>query len=431
MGNRRHQVLNLSLALCLIGCSLPGRPGAGAPAKPPPPPDGYLFGTLLSISDKAPLEYSRGIRVVHLELGWNLYEPEDGRFSSKYVAEVKDRLRAFRAIGMKVVLGVGLQYPPRWIFEYPNSRYVNQYGHTANILNLTFNQTLRERAERYIAQVAQDLDPTSFWAVRIGSGGLSEVLYPPERVGSDGDSYWAYDVAAQTGLDLPSTVPVSPYLGWKPGEDTYQNEPFSSTQVQQWYDWYLNALVDGVNWQITTYKRHGFTGYLQVLMPGLGSRPGEYAQAIDDHLGGGGNRNHTMGRGAVWHKVIDALSDRQNVVVYISSVADGSGNDDLCESGDPFVSLDNLAVSTWSATRWLSYNADRYGMLKMGENPGRGDTKNYGVEMMRLAARQVKACGLLGLMWAHDRDLYEPGSGVTLDDYAVNLVEYSEPDATR
>lgn len=415
----------LTLVFALIGCSLPRWGGADSPARPPPPEGGYLFGTLLSDPANAAIEYERGVRVVHLELGWDQYEPGDGDFNEKYAELVKRRLRAFQAAGMKVVLGVGLHYPPAWALEYPDGRYVNQYGQTANVLNLTFNQALRERAERYIARAAADLGPTSFWAVRIGSGGLSEVLYPPERAGPNGNTYWAYDGAAQTGLGLPPGLPASPYPGWRPGEQTYDGRPFSTARVREWYDWYLGALVDGVDWQIATYKRLGFTGHLQVLMPGLGSRPGEYDTSIDHYLDGTGNSNRTMGRGAVWHKVIDALADRRNVVVYASAMADGSGNDGPCGTQDGAVRLDDPVVNTWSATRWLSYNADRHGMPKMGENPGRADTRRYGVEMMRTAARQMRSCGFEGLMWAHEAELYDPASGVTLDEYASVIAEHS------
>jgi hypothetical protein len=417
-----------TLVAALIGCSLPSITSTPAPvpARPAPPGGGYLFGTLLSDPARAAIEYERGVRLAHLELGWHFYQPEEDRFSRTYSRQVKAKLRAFQDAGMKVVLGVGLQYPPDWIFNYANTRYVDQDGSTADPVNLTFSQTAREKVEQYLAHVMEDLGPNSFWAVRIGSGGLIEALYPSARAGDQRNSYWAYDAAAQSGVGLPPTVPVSPYPGWKPGERTYNSELFSTAQVQEWHDWYLQSMVDGVNWQVATYKRLGFTGFLQVLMPGLGSRPSEYDKALAHYLDGTGDRNQTMGRAAVWHKVIDALARHENVVVYVSSMADGSGNNSLCQANDSSVSLDDTVVNRWSATRWLSYNADRYGMLKMGENPGRRDSKNYGLGMMRVAVQQMQSCGFQGLMWAHDFDLYEPGSGVTLDDYAEVIAQNSE-----
>ncbi len=401
-------------------------PASSLRAPPAAPDGGYLFGTLLSDPARAAEEYARGVRVAHLEVGWDQYEHQDGIVNPDYAVRIKRELQAFRAAGMKVVLGVGLQYPPGWVFDYPDSRYVNQYGRTTRVMNLTFSQILREKAERHIARVLADLGPSNIWAVRIGSGGLGEALYPSERADSDRDAYWAYDTAAQAGVGLPPTVSVSPYPGWKPGEKTYNGEPFSRSQVEEWYDWYLGAMVDGINWQIASYKRLGFDGYHQVVMPSTGSRPREYLRAIRHHLDGTANRNHTMGRAAVWHKVIDGLADRQNVVVYISSVADGSGNDDVCESSDADLSMYETVVNSWSATRWLSHNADRYGMPKMGENPGPGKTGQYGRAMLQAAAAQTRACGLQALMWAHDVNPHDGISGVTLDDYSAVIAQYSE-----
>jgi hypothetical protein len=134
-----------------------------------PTSGGYLFGTLLTNPANAAREAAAGIDVVHLELGWDAYEPGDGVFSSSYAAQAKDRLAAFKAAGLKVVLGLGLQYPPSWVFNYPNSRYIDQFGNTGgNVANLTWNATLRQKAEQYLARVHADLGLDNFWAVRVG-----------------------------------------------------------------------------------------------------------------------------------------------------------------------------------------------------------------------------------------------------------------------
>jgi hypothetical protein len=44
--------------------------------------------------------------------------------------------------------------------------------------------------------------------------------------------------------------------------------------------------------------------------------------------------------------------------------------------------------------------------------------------MMDTAARQMAACGLQGMLWAHDRNLYDGTSGVTLQDYAAIIARY-------
>jgi hypothetical protein len=184
-------------------------------------------------------------------------------------------------------------------------------------------------------------------------------------------------------------------------------------------------MVDGINWQIGLYRQLGFNGYLQVLMAGIGSRPDEYSRSIASYLDGTGDPNATMGRAAVWNKVIDELTHDHDVVVYISSMADGSGHNDVCQQRDQAVDLNDRQIDTWSAARWISYNANRYGLLKMGENPGLSAADPvYSPGMLAAAARQMQACGLQGLMWAHDWNLYDGVGGVTLDAYAATIRQY-------
>lgn len=378
----------------------------------------FVFGTLLSDEKNATQLYTSGVRVVHLELGWDAYEPQEGAFSASYVADAARKLQTFRAAGLQVVLGVGLQYPPSWVYSYPNSRYVDQNGQSAGSVNLTFNAALRQRAATYIARVNHDLGLGNFSAVRIGSGGLIESMYPGEDAGGGVNSYWGFDANAQGASGRPTTVAANPYPGWRPGQTTYQGQPFSVAQVQRWYDWYLGSMVDGINWQVGLYRQLGFTGDQQILLPGLGSRPDEYRTAIANYLNGVGDDNHTMGRAAVWHKVVAGLTTREHLVIYISSIADGSGEDDGCASTDINVVENDPQINNWSATRWISYNANRYGLAKNGENPGRGDTGAYGPTMLRTAIRQMQSCGLQGLMWAHEANLYDRSSGITVTMYA-------------
>ncbi len=394
------------------------RPPAVTPTAAPPS-SAYSFGTLLSNSAYAPVLYAAGVRVVHLELGWDNYEPREGAFDANYAAAAKQKVQAFRDAGLQVVIGVGLQYPPAWVYALPNSRYVDQRGTAAGPLNLTFNQALRQKASAYIARVHQDLDLNTFAAVRIGSGGLIESLYPSAEAGGGTNSYWGFDTNAQGGAGRPASIPGSPYPGWQPGQTSYQGRPFTTAEVQRWYDWYLGAMVDGIIWQSTLYDQLGFRGDKQVLMPGLGSRPDDYSAALANYLNGAGDGNHTMGRAAVWHKVIAALAGQARIVIYISSLADGSGGDNPCLSSDPTVGLNDPQINSWSAARWLSYNANRYGMAKNGENPGRSDTTRYGIAMLQAATRQMQSCGMQGMMWAHESNLFDNTSGITLGDYTT------------
>lgn len=398
-------------------------PPVTTPAPRPSATTPYTFGTLLSDDKNATQLYAAGVRVVHLELGWDLYEPNDGVFDAGYAAAAAQKLKTFQATGLQVVLGVGLQYPPSWVYNYPDSRYIDQDGRAAGPVNLTFNAVLRQRAAAYVTRVNQDLGLNNFVAVRIGSGGLTEALYPGADAGGGTNSYWAFDANAQRGAGRPATIAANPYPGWHPGQTTYQGQSFTAAQVQRWYDWYLGAMVDGINWQLGVYRQLGFAGDEQVLLPGLGSRPDEYRAAIANHLNGVGDDNHTMGRAAVWNKVIADLTTRERVVIYISSLADGSGGDDSCASADQTVREDDSQVDSWSAARWISYNATRHGLAKNGENPGRGDTNTYGPNMLRAAVRQMQSCGLQGMMWAHEANLYDRSGGVTVATYATAITD--------
>nr|MBA3234490.1 beta-galactosidase [Chloroflexota bacterium] len=370
----------------------------------------YLFGTLLTNASRSGTEAAAGVSVVHLELSWSNYESSDGVFNSTYAAQMRQRLATMRAAGLKVVLGAGLQYPPAWAYSYPNSRYVNQYGGTSRELNLTFNATLRAKATRYLRQIQADLGLNNFWAVRVGAGGAIETVYPAHNADQlRSNAYWAYDPAAQAG---------SPFPGWKPGQTTYQGRVFTSADVRTWYDWYVGALVDGVDWQLGAYRDLGFTGFLQVLLPGQGTRPLDYAKGIATYLDGSADGNRTMSRGAAWDRVLARIANKRNVVAYVSSMADGSGWNDVCQSSDAAVALTAPAIGLWSAARWTSYLADRYGLAKNGENPGFRDTTTYGLAMLDHATAQMKACGFQGLMWAHDDNLYSGTSGISLADYA-------------
>jgi hypothetical protein len=376
----------------------------------PTPSATYLFGTLLTDPSRSAQEYAAGVRVVELELGWDNYEPQDGVFNGTYVSQMRQRLATMRAAGLKVVLGAGLQYPPSWAYSYPNSRYVNQFGGTSRELNLTFNATLRAKAQQYLARLQADFDLNSFWAVRVGAGGNGETLYPADNGdGINTNAYWAFDPTAQAS---------SPFPGWEPGQTTYAGRSFTTTDVRTWYDWYVGSLVNGVDWQLTTYRNLGFTGFLQVLLPGQGTRPLDYEKAIAGYLNGAGDGNRTMSRGAAWDRVIAKIHDKRNVVAYVSSLADGSGSDDVCESTDASVALTAPEIGLWSAARWVSYLANQYGLPKNGENPGPSDTNSYGTTMLGQAVAQMKACGFQGLMWAHDPDLYSSTSGISLADYS-------------
>jgi hypothetical protein len=222
------------------------------------------------------------------------------------------------------------------------------------------------------------------------------VLYPAH-------GYAAFDQNAQKGPDLPPSMPPNPHPGWRPGDRS-----LTTDQVAQWADWYIGALANVVDWQTASFDALGFRGYYQVVTPGSGVRPDDFRNAVRDYLPDG-----LVGVGAVWDRFYRFLRNRQRVMAYVSSMADGSGNNDTCEAGDRFVALDNPVADNWSATRWISRIADEYGLSKGGENPGWGDAPHdfyrdtFGAGLLSAALRQMLGCQFSVFYWAHDQQLWD------------------------
>jgi hypothetical protein len=78
-------------------------------------------------------------------------------------------------------------------------------------------------------------------------------------------------------------------------------------------------------------------------------------------------RSGVMGAGAAWQLLYSRLPRRPDLIAYVSSVADGSGNNDTCEPDDRSVPLTAEAVENWSATRWIARLAHEYGLPVSGE----------------------------------------------------------------
>ncbi|MBA2677687.1 MAG: beta-galactosidase [Ktedonobacteraceae bacterium] len=412
----------------------------------------YVFGTLETDPAKASQECAAGVQVATQTVGWENYEPSDGVFNEAYMDDVKNRIKMDLTAGLKVVISPAIHYPPAWVMALPGAQYVNQYGIEAPISsgigqgepNFIFSQTVRSRAARFETRVMQQLanDPAiglkNIWAVRYVNGSSGETLYPSANDQKRHvNSYWAYDINAQgQGSDRPATIPANPFPGWKPGEKTYNGQPFSTLKVMQWYDWYFNAHTDFVNWHTSLYRDpHGinYQGYLQLLMPGFGARAFEYNGSITHYLDGSQDRNTTVARAAIWYKLFPALSNRKGIVAYVSSMADGSGSpqENSCHDGDAAIDYStDPRVNNWSAVRYIAGLADKYSMPKNGENPGIGDmdpgtiSSRRDLHIMKVAAAQMQFCKFQGMFWAHDADLYNDKVGATLHDYA-NIISWS------
>ncbi len=404
--SRRHAIRVTAVVAAALGLAATATQGAGAAVTPTHAPRAagstpgtgtapYL-GTLGTYSANAATESDAGIELGMVELSWRSFEPTEGVFDAAYARSIQHRIDAMQAAGMRITLGLGLHFTPAWAFDVRNSRFVNQYGATSAELDLVFNQELRDKADVYLDHVAATFGMSTFWAARVTSGGASEVLYP------QGGAYWAFDANAQNGADLPPTMARNPFPGWRPG-----TPGLTAAQVSSWGTWYIAALDDTVDWQIQRLRRDGFTGYAQVVTPGLGISPDQFASAAAEDLPDG-----TLGVGAAWSVLYAGLPDKRDVTAYVSSVADssGTGTDRMCSAGDDAVPLTSTTMEGWSATRWISRIADENGLTKAGENPGYSsaaaaaahytDTSSNG--LMATSVQEATSCGFLGLYWAHD-----------------------------
>jgi len=374
-------------------------PLVGASAKAAAPPR-TLFGTLDTSISTVGTENRAGLSVAMFELDWASIEPHMGVFSESYIAALGHTLWKFRAEGMRVTLGLGLEDPPSWVYSLPDSSYVNQFGQVSREADMVFSEPVRQAAESYLKHVFAALPLRDVWAVRLTSGGDDEMLYPP------GGTFWAFENSALTGHDLPPTVARDPYPSWRPGKPG-----LTPAQINRWVNWYVRGLDDVTSWQMHVLSGLGFTGYYQLVTPGSGTRPDVLSQVEHMNLPNDG----TTGVGAVWDRYYSMLPDKTKVVAYVSSVGDKSGDDDSCQAGDDGVPLTSPEMDTWSATRWISRVAAANGMLVAGENAGYqmpSDLDSHYMDrsstgMMADAIRQATSCHFQVFYWAHDIDLWD------------------------
>lgn len=374
-------------------------PLAGATARAALPPR-TLFGTLDTSIATVGAEKRAGLSVAMFELDWASIEPRQGIFSDSSMVSLSHTLWKFRAEGMRVTLGLGLEDPPSWVYSLPDSSYVNQFGQVSREADMVFSEPVRRAAEGYLKRVFAALPLRDVWAIRLTSGGDDEMLYPP------GGTFWAFENSALTGHDLPPAMSRDPFPSWRPG-----NPGLTPAQINRWVNWYVGGLDDVTAWQMHLLSGLGFTGYFQPVTPGSGTRPDVLSAVEHSNLPNDG----TTGVGAVWDRYYSMLPDKAGVVAYVSSVADESGGDDSCQAGDDGVPLTSPEMDTWSATRWISRVAAADGLLVAGENAGyempsaldSHYVNRSSTGMMADAIRQATSCHFQVFYWAHDVDLWD------------------------
>jgi hypothetical protein len=381
------------------------------------------YGTLGTQASTAGIESQAGVTMAMLELNWASFEPRPGVVSASYLATMRSCLRAYQAAGQHVTLGLGLHYPPSWVFSLFAASYVNQHGEVSTEPDFVFSQAVRSAAARYLSLVAAALPLPDFWAIRLTSGGDGEMLYPP------GGTYWAFSTPALTGTGLAAGMTPNPHPNWRPGQPG-----LSPAQIDRWVNWYVGGLVNVTAWQLQTLSRLGFTGYYQTVTPGSGTRPGDLAEDEQQNL----LDHDTTAVGAVWDRYYGLLGHHDNLMAYISSVADRSGDDDCGQADDTLMPLTSAELNSWSATRWITRVARGHGLAVGGENPGYGlpdhlnghYTNPSAAGMMASALRQARSCGFTVFYWAHDCHLWD--GTVPFSRYADMIAkEQTESDSER
>ncbi len=231
-------------------------------------------------------------------------------------------------------------------------------------------------------------------------------------------TYYAFTPSALTGTGLAAGMPPNPYPTWKPGTPA-----LTPAKITKWITWYVGGLDNLTGWEMTTLSALGFKGYYQTLTPGSGTRPDQLVADENANLPNDG----TTGVGAVWQLYYANLPAKTNVIAYISSVADQSGGNDLCQSTDDAQSLTSPALDSWSATRWITRIANQYGLPVAGENPGLNlpasldtfYTNTTSTGMMAAAVAQARSCGLVAYYWAHDVHLWD--GTIPFTDYTTAI----------
>ena len=97
--------------------------------------------------------------------------------------------------------------------------------------------------------------------------------------------------------------------------------------------------------------------------------------------------------------------------------------------GDADVVAVDPDVATWSGQRFTLATARANGLSAIGENPGPPDAPSTGgssdsdtsAQQLGRATTYARQCDLQAFLFAFERDLFDPSSGVTLRDYAREI----------
>ncbi len=359
---------------------------------------------------------SIGLRVAVVSLSWDRFEPVNGVFDQGYAEEILRKKKSLQKLGYKLQLDPGVQYPPGWIFSVPHARYKNQFGDLfitgdpgTSLPNVVFNREIRVAIGRYFHEIFSRLG-TDWDFIRLGCGKFGELNFPGNKFSGHTNCYWAFDDVAQgKSTGLPDGIPPCPVPGWIPGTSSSGN-----TAARIFIEWYLDALKNYQAWQIATVRRD-YRGDICMLYGSWGLRPGWLNAAVAGDLGGftPSEKNGEVQQGFDWARMVRDLPDRR-IIVYCTWVDGTLANRDLADDR-------SSDQARWSPVHWQAGLAGDH-PLKLrtwGENTG-GNNR----EAMLLAFERVKQFGLMGLVWAFERDLFlqpNPLGHATFSDFTAAI----------
>lgn len=353
------------------------------------------FGVLQPSSTSLHSLERAGVTRAVLSLSWASYETSENVYNNAYLDQVKVRAAQLSASGLSIVLDVGLQYPPSWVFSLPGqTRFENQYGQTwhaalgSDVPNAVFNPAVRQSEADYIKRLGVGLAGVPIVAVRVGGLLQGELRYPPAKYGSSTTSLWMFD---------PAALDAAPYPGWRPGSGTVAE----ATSMLKYY----TASLTG--YESFLLKRFGTAlpkAQLELLLPGWGLRPGQLQAAAAGRASGRSDaeRGNDVANGTDWPSQVAALASfsKTRTEVYTTW-------------------LDAAAWGTTTASEspveYLAQLAKPYGLPVSGENTG-----TQSVQALTTCLDRVRTLHLAGMMWMQGGALVN-GGPVTLSIYSAKI----------
>jgi hypothetical protein len=316
----------------------------------------------------------RGIRVTLVEMSWARAEPQDGVWDEAYFDSVRSQAASMRALGLKPILNFGLHHAPPWLLAKAGARFVNEHGapYTAtDEANLVFARDLRGHAEQYLGKLFTELG-SDWYAIRVGGGHWGELQYPAQK-GTDAKwQWWAFDQNALAQSPVPSYRPCGG----------------SQAEAATFLGWYLDALSEFQNWQVSSVRRY-YAGPIAVLYASWGMRGGDFDKAAAANLCGTSSAeiNGEVQRGYDHARHVGAVTD-------------------------PGVAVWGTWAEQPGTISYLAGLADAKGLAKMGENSGSDD-----LVKMAQAVTAAKQYGLRMLLWIRASETYCACNGyASVDD---------------